>query len=142
MAVVDHDYCFRYIHVGSYGHNADGSVLQRSSLFPVLKEEGFLVGDDAFPLKPYLLKTYSSNNLSCKQDTSTYRLSRARLIVENAFGVLPYRFRVFGKPIQVKVTATEIMVTPGTLDYEYIVRGCVKPGSWSADISELPSLLR
>jgi hypothetical protein len=57
LGVVDHDYCFRYIDVGSYGRNADGGVFQCSNLYPLLEndsllpEGGVLVGDDAFPLK-------------------------------------------------------------------------------------------
>lgn len=167
MAVVDHDYCFRYIDVGSFGRNADGGIFQRCSLYPVLENgslipyEGFLVGDDAFPLKPYLLKPFSGNNLSYEEKVFNYRLSRARRIVENGFGILASRFRVFGKPIDLKVETTEIMVNtactlhnwlrissphtytpPGSVDYEDTVTGCVKPGSWRSEISELPSVVR
>lgn len=65
LAVADHDYCFRYIDIGSYGRNTDGGVFQNNSLYPVLENEsllpegGLLVGDSAFPSKPYLLKPYS-----------------------------------------------------------------------------------
>lgn len=54
MAVVDHDYCFRYVDIDSYGRNADGGVFQNCSLYPYLEnnlllpENGVLVGDNAF----------------------------------------------------------------------------------------------
>lgn len=102
LAVVDHDYCFRYINVGCNGKQSDGGVFQQSSLFEALENNllppgGCLVGDDAFPLKTYLMKPYSKITLSLEQKVFNYRLSRARRIVENAFGILASRFRIFGK---------------------------------------------
>ncbi|KAJ8895208.1 hypothetical protein PR048_000533 [Dryococelus australis] len=153
MTVVYHEYCFRYIDVGSYECNVDGGEFQRCSLFPVLEGDSLLPYEGFFSGRRCL-------SIKTTPFESILLLSRAHRIVKNAFGILASRFRVFGKPIQVKVT-TEIMVTaaytlhdwlritfpntytqPGTLDYEDIVRGCVKPGRWRADISESPSLLR
>lgn len=103
MAVVDHDYCFRYVNIGANGRNSDGGIFKNSKLRSdlennLLPKGGFLVGDDAFPLKSYLLKPYSGTNLSTKQKIFNYRVSRARRIVENAFGILASRFRIFQKP--------------------------------------------
>lgn len=59
------------------------------------------VADDAFSMNQSLLKPYShvGNNLSEEQQRFNYRLSRARRIVENAFGILVSRFGVLQKDI-------------------------------------------
>ena len=61
-----------------------------------------IVGDEAFPLKKYLLRPYpvfSARNDENKQ-IYNYRLTRARRVVENAFGVLTQKFRLFYGRIQ------------------------------------------
>jgi hypothetical protein len=76
----------------------------------MLPHGGFLVGDDAFPLKTYLLKPYSHRSLTYEQKIFNYRLSRARRIVDNVFGILASRFRIFQKPISTRVEVTDKIV--------------------------------
>jgi hypothetical protein len=69
----------------------------------MLPHGGILVGDDAFPLKTYSLKPYLHRTLTYEQNIFNYRLSRARRIVENVFGILASRFRIFQKPKSTRV---------------------------------------
>ena len=53
---------------------------------------------------------YSGQGIQENQAIFNYRLSRARRVIENAFGVLVARRRVFVHPIQTTVNYAEIVV--------------------------------
>ena len=121
MAIVDADYKFTYIDVGSFGSNADSSVFQFSNVGKRFNRDQLnvpprkklddlpnspylphcLVGDEAFPLQINLMRPYPRGqrvtSLPYEKRIFNYRLSRARRIVENAFGILAQRFHVFDR---------------------------------------------
>lgn len=48
-----------------------------------------IVGDEGFPLKPYLMRPYAGRTLDCdRKKVFNYRLSRCRRVIENCFGEL------------------------------------------------------
>ena len=54
-----------------------------------------MIGDEAFPLRPNLLRPYPGRDLNTMtKKRYNYRLSRARRVVENTFGILTNWFRV------------------------------------------------
>ena len=134
MAIVDADYKFIWVIVGSYGSSSDGQIFNNSELRPML-EEGtlglpppsplphddrdtpyFLIGDDAFPLKPWMMKPYSRRHLDHDERIFNYRLSRARRVVENAFGILAMRFQILlGTMQQLPETVDSIVLACTTL---------------------------
>ena len=70
----------------------------------------FLVGDKAYPLQSWLLIPYPGQGISKEQRIFNYRLSRPRRVIENAFGILNARWRVFMQPIQSTVEKTDQIV--------------------------------
>ena len=117
LALVDANYKFLFVDVGAQGRASDAGVWAKSNLkeyleekrlqvpddsflpFSNIKSPYMIVGDDAFPLKTYLMKPYPGQNISPDQRIFNYRLSRARRVSENAFGILASKFRVFAAPI-------------------------------------------
>ena len=54
----------------------------------------FLLGDSAYPLMKWLMKPFPHNSsLTADQKTYNYRICRARIVVENAYGRLKGRWR-------------------------------------------------
>ena len=80
---------------------AIGDVLPPSKTLPGSDEElpHFLVGDEAFPLQRHLMRPYARASLVGPEADAkrvfNYRLSRARRCVENAFGILAQRWRIY-----------------------------------------------
>ena len=123
MALVDADYRFIYVDVGDFGSNGDSGIFRNCPLgknfmdgnldvpapkrIPGWPQGGALphciVGDEAFPLRMDLVRPFprgkKEKQLPYNKMIFNYRLSRARQIVENAFGILVQRWRVFDRRI-------------------------------------------
>ena len=60
------------------------------------------------------MKPYSGRGLSQEEEIFNYRLSRCRRTIENTFGILSARWRIFRRPIKAK---------PENVDH--IVKACI-----------------
>ncbi len=106
----------------------------------------FIVGDDAFALRTWLQKPLSLRLLTMNERIYNYRLSRARRVVENAFGILANRFRCLYRTLQQRPTVVTSIVlacvclhnmlqelrpneNPAEMDHEDDDHSIV-PGSW------------
>lgn len=59
-----------------------------------------ILGDEAFPLKPYLMRPYPGTQLQDEGNKIyNYRHSRAQRVSENAFGILCQKFRIYYRTI-------------------------------------------
>lgn len=171
MAVVNAKYEFIYIDVGCQGRISDGGVFKNTSFYKKMENGSLnlpqhkplpgrsqpvpyvLVADDAFPLTDNIMKPFKTDlNKGSPKRVYNYRLSRARRVVENSFGLLASVFRVFRKPIEVKVQSTivdivlacaylhnflraqpdgSIYYSPlGSFDREDVSTAEIIPGSW------------
>lgn len=76
----------------------------------------YFVGDEAFPLKPYILtiRPYPGRNLNQEKQIFNYRLSRARRTIENSFGILASRWRILRNNIIAEVDNVE-RITAATI---------------------------
>lgn len=126
QAVCDHRYVFWDIEVGWPGRVHDARVYANSSLYQDLSENLlpqiterfggvevplFIIGDPAYPLSDHLLKPYPGKDLPVDKTHFNYRLSRARMTIENSFGRLKKRWRCLIKPIENDFRLVPIMVT-------------------------------
>lgn len=169
MAVAGPNYECLYAGVGTNGRVSDGGIWNKTLFLKKLEEGSIrvpedqplpfgkepvphvLVGDDAFALRPFVMKPYPQRNISLEERIYNYRHSRARRLLENLFGIMANRWRVFLTPIQLSPTFVEdltlaaltlhnflrpnkvskqIYSPKGLADEEDISTGEVVPGSW------------
>ena len=111
QAIVDHQYLFQDICVGWPESVYDAWVLANSFIYKRIREDELLEygdtctilgkqipicinGDSAYPIHNWLMKPFNYNpNLTPQQRCFKYRLSHARIVVENTFGQLKARWR-------------------------------------------------
>ena len=137
LAIVDANYSFLWCKVGANGSSSDARVFNESTLRGALEDNTigfpapdplpgddrnfpyFIVGDDAFPLRKWLLKPYSRRAMTHKERVMNYRTSRARRVVENGFGILAHRWRCL---------LTTLLLEPDRVIR--VVLGCLTLHNW------------
>lgn len=128
MAVVNANYEFIISEFGVNGRISDGGVIEQTRFYKKLKDNALhipvfnrltgsekmlnyvFIGDEAFALTPHFLKPFNQRELTDERKIFNYRLSRARRVVENAFGILANRFRIFHTSINLKLKTIDIVV--------------------------------
>lgn len=179
MALVDAEYNFSFVDIGCQGRISDGGVFNKCKLFRKIEDRSLnipapkslpertlklpfvFVADSAFPLTENIMKPYSGyHSKDSAERAYNYRLSRARRIIENVFGIASSVFRVLRKPLLLEPDKAALVVmtvvclhnflrrsktsrhlyTPvGSLDVEK--EGEVTLGAWRTEEGELTSLL-
>ncbi|KAL3242249.1 hypothetical protein MRX96_021295 [Rhipicephalus microplus] len=138
LAVCDAHYRFTYVDMGHYGGEGDSGIFLRSRLLDCFNRRLFgvplpnvgsiglipyvLVGDEAFPLKTFMMRPYPQRELQrhrsnpaqraehLQRATFNYRLSRARRLIENAFGIMSSRWWILRKAFRASETTTENII--------------------------------
>ena len=105
MALLDANYKFLWMDVGSDGSSNDARIYNGSELkegleslnniFNIFTCDNFpipyyIVGDNALGINKSLMNPFSIRNMEHHERIFNYRLSRARRVVENAFGILAH----------------------------------------------------
>lgn len=160
MGIADAEYKLIYVDVGCNGKQSDGGVFRKCSFSRAINENKLnLPQPKALPNRkspvPYVLVADDSGRyLEGLQRIFNYRLSRARRIIENVFGIMSARFRVLRKPIHLDADKTrritlaccalhnfmmsrneDVYAPMGSMDrYENNV---LIPGEWRQETTEL-----
>lgn len=148
LALVDARYRFLLADFGTNGRVSDGGVLQKTTFFLKLQNEDLkipepsdisenfknvpyvIVADDAFPLRTDMLKPFRQAKLdSPEKEIFNYRLSRARHVVENCFGILAARFRIFHTQINLEPQNIVKVVMATCVLHNFLIEH--KPGTYA-----------
>lgn len=178
FAVVNANYEFMYIHTGTNGSVADGAILKCTKFYKKMMNNSLnlpspsplpgtneivpyvFLGDSAFALNKNLMKPFPFKNINRSQRIFNYRLSRARRVVENAFGILSSRFRILRRPLDLDLDNVDAVVlaccalhnflrkrvptyiSHSNIDSENIRLGTFREGDWRQTSAPLVSLQR
>lgn len=171
MAIAGPSYECLYADIGTNGRTSNGGVWNKCGMSKAI-EDGSLslpprkclpmgvtkvpyvfVGDDAFALKPYLMKPYLEHGLDLEKRVYNYRYSHARRLSENLFGILTNRWRVFRTVLTLPPKSIKILVLTALTLHNYLMQnsssctycptglcdreiagGTTAQGSWRQDI--------
>ena len=91
------------VDIGDSGRKSDGGVYSNRSLGFAIQHPKRVTQISCFCLYLLLMKSYPSRNIPLDQKIFNYRLTRARMVIENTFGNTTSRFTIFRRPIIAKV---------------------------------------
>ena len=111
LAIIDADYKFIWVDIGANGAASDAQIWNSCEFNSALANDYLplpppeplphdtepvpyhLIADEAFALSTTLMKPYGKRRLTREEHIFNYRLSRARRVSENAFGLLVNKWR-------------------------------------------------
>lgn len=138
LACCDANYNFTLVDIGAYGSESDGGVLANSVFGNKFDKKEMsvppannlpntdiplpytMVADEAFPLKPYIMRPFPGRNLDNGKRIFNYRLCRARRTIENAFGILVNRWRLLKTTIIANVENVDTYINAIVCLHNYV----------------------
>nr|XP_025038542.1 protein ALP1-like [Pelodiscus sinensis] len=153
QALVDHRGQFLDVYTGWLGKADDARIFRSSGLYKKLKKGLYfsprefavgdvqmplcIVGDEAYPLLPWLMKPYTGHLDPSREQFNT-RLNRARNPVERAFGRLKARFRCLRTRLTVgQKSMAELIAACCVLHNIVEKKGEAFLPAWEADTSQV-----
>jgi len=120
QAVCDYKYCFMDVVVKWPGSVHDARIFQNSEINKMFREGIIpacertlapnddsipicILGDPAYPLLPFLMKEFPGGGINDRERFFSYRLSSARITIENSFGRLKGRFRCLQRAMDIDI---------------------------------------
>ncbi|KAK3916620.1 Protein ANTAGONIST OF LIKE HETEROCHROMATIN PROTEIN 1 [Frankliniella fusca] len=139
LAMCDAKYKFTFVDIGGRGRRSDGGLFRHSALgrqfyagevqFPGPRTPPgwmqplphVIIGDEAFALNYHLMIPFGGNYLSDEKNIFNYRLSRARKVIENAFGIMTARFRILRRCLVASEPTVRAVISAVVVLHNYLV---------------------
>lgn len=150
FAIVNAYYEFLIVEFGINGRVSDGGVIEYTEFFkrlvnkelniPTLVSTDGLphvfIGDEAFALRTDFMIPFSQKVLTKERRVYNYRFCRTRRVVENAFGILAARFRIFHTAINLKPENIDNVVLCCCVLHNFLRRNCSSTYIKESDLSD------
>ncbi|CAN7945833.1 unnamed protein product [Ixodes pacificus] len=142
LAICDAKYRFLYVEIDHHGSESDAGIFRRSDFLQAIAEGQwrlptaswlgsrkvpyFSVGDEAFPLKTFVMRPFPRKSKKARAKRPprvfNYRLSRARRVVENSLGILAQRWRILRRPFAAKEETTDRIVAACVVLHNFLTK--------------------
>lgn len=150
FAIVNAYYEFLIVEFGINGRVSDGGVMEYTEFFKRLVNKELsmptsvstdglphvFIGDEAFALRTDFMIPFSQKVLTKERRVYNYRLCRTRRVVENAFGILAARFRIFHTAINLKPENIDNVVLCCCVLHNFLRRNCSSNYIQESDIND------
>ncbi|GBP78910.1 Protein ALP1-like [Eumeta japonica] len=139
LSIVDSDYRFVYVSVGSYGKECDSSIFKETTFWKMMIDDSLqipapcpltrdsetivpyvVIGDESFGLHENILRPFGGTYLDKNKRMFNYRLTRARRYVECAFSILADKWTIFHRPLDIDKTTAVWTVKACTILHNFI----------------------
>ena len=153
MALVDSNYRFIWGSWGFPGNSHNAIIFQFTELWSNIKDNDIIpligknvgsvlippliLGDSAFPFQTWLMKPFTNAVITPKQSNFNYRLSRARMVTEGAYGQLKGRWRVLLR----KCESTQEKITSIVLACMVLHNNCIDQRDTMPKVLDLALLI-
>lgn len=142
MATCTANYRFVLVDIGAPGRQSDGGVFKNSLIGQLLASDSLhipsvapvsdggprlpyvFVADEAFQLSEHIMRPYPrcrQGVLPLDKRIFNYRLSRARRMIENCFGILVANWRIFRRPINTCILTARKIVQASVCLHNFIM---------------------
>lgn len=85
-----------------------------------------------------MMKPFTTRQLNYMQRIFNYRLSRARRVIENIFGIIAKRFLVFAKPILLSAAKAKMITLAACVLHNFLID--IKSPDYDIDIEAMEGL--
>lgn len=125
----DSNYLFTLVDIGAYGKESDATVFKNSGLCDAITNNKLklpeatpiseadddvlpyvIVADEAFALLDHVMRPFGKNSLTTRRKVYNYRHSRVRRYIECAFAIMSNKWRIFHRPMNVRVCLAEDII--------------------------------
>jgi len=143
QAIVDGSGQFIHIHTGEFARAHDSAILERSPVPGLMEDASFvppgyvILGDKGYPLSPKMITPFrrargAEDQPECEKNFNFFH-SRARMVVEHAFGWCKGRFRALHYSLEVEPDTANLFIESAFLLSNFINRWRDYPPALTSD---------
>lgn len=155
LACANANYEIIWCEAGVNGRISDGGVIKETRFYEKLNNRELnipnkrkpqncskalpfvFIGDEAFALRTDFMKPFGKNSLTTERKIYNYRLSRARRVIENVFGILSNRFKILHTAINLDLQRIKLVVLTCCILHNFLRKSATNYLDYEFEIDDI-----